>query len=265
MKSAKKKETNIEIMELKVGIVRCNILGTSPMIMHRFPLKAWQELLYPGGPKNRAEKATNLKHDPVAEFRDVVYRNRDDSTPALLHVPSGAFSRGMADAALDIPGATKSQITRLTKVITPHINLFGIPKLYMAMVRSSDMARTPDVRTRAIFPRWACTVDVQFVSTLTKEGQIVNLLAAAGLIIGLGDWRSQKGGVHGGYRIVGDKDAEFRDIVKSEGRKAQTEALRNPVAYDYDSEELLAWFHAEAARREREIPSGNVELLQAAE
>ena len=285
-KAAKKagEQTGIEIMELRVGRLRCNIVGTAPMIMHRFPRKAWEELLFPKGRKNAAERESSLKHDPVSEFRETIYQNRDYGEPALIHMPTGAFNKAMADAALDIPGATKSQIMRLTKVVTPNINLFGVPRLYCAMVRSSDMAKTPDVRTRAIFPRWACTIDVQYVSTLTKEGQIVNLLAAAGLIVGVGDWRSQKGGSFGSFRVAGDDDKEFREIVKTEGRKAQAEAIKNPVAYDADSEELLRWFFEEAKRRERVVPSsiaderskratgkkkrgasGDIEVLEAAE
>jgi len=131
------KETAIEIQEIKMGRVRCNIVGSTPMIMHRFSSKARQELLMPSGPKNRADKAESLKHDPIGEFRETIYLNRNPNEPTAVHCPSNAFGQALAAAALDIPGATKSQIARLTSISSPQINLFGIPKLHMSMVRSS--------------------------------------------------------------------------------------------------------------------------------
>jgi hypothetical protein len=255
---AKAKNTEISIEALKVGRLRAHLVGTTAFIMHRFSRKAQEELLFPKGRANRAERDQNLKHDPVAEFRECMYRNRDEGEPTKLHVPQGMFQKAIADAALDIPGATKSQITRLTKVVTPQINLYGVPKLFMSMVRSSDIAKTPDIRTRPIFPRWACTVEIQYISNLTKANQISNLLGAAGLIVGVGDWRSQKGGPYGSFRIAEEDDPELLDIMATEGRDAQQAAWASPVAYDLDSEELLAWFLVEAAKREKHIPSTGV-------
>jgi hypothetical protein len=114
--AVKKKEASIEIAKISMGTVKMCILGTSPMIMHRFSFKAWQELLFPSGRKNAAEKAENLKHDPLNEFREAIYRNRDASEPTAIHIPAGAFSAALASAALDIPGASKSQIMRLCSV-----------------------------------------------------------------------------------------------------------------------------------------------------
>jgi hypothetical protein len=114
---AKQKETAaIEIQEISMGRLRCNIVGTTPLLMHRFSAKARRELLMPKGPVNRAEKASNLKHDPISEFRDTIYLNRDDSTPSRVHLPSETFSKAIANAALDIPDASKSQMLRLTSV-----------------------------------------------------------------------------------------------------------------------------------------------------
>ena len=248
----KKESAQIEISEMKMGQIRCHLVGTTPMIMHRFSSKAVGELLMPAPKKNSAERASTLKHDPVAEFRETIYMNRDPKTSTAVHVPTNAFSAAIANAALDVPGATKSQLMRLTSVVDAHIGLYGVPRLFMSMVRSSYMARTPDVRTRAIFPRWACSVTVSYVATLLKENQIANLLATAGVIIGIGDWRSQKGGNYGSFKLVPENDKEFSDIVKREGRKAQLDAIAHPVCFDADTEELLAWFHAEVKRRERE-------------
>ena len=255
------KENSLDIQALKRDSVILNIVGTTPMLMHRFSKKAQRELLFPSGRKNSAEKAESLKHDPLNEYREAVYLNRDTSRPSAIHIPSNAFSTAMASAALDIPGATKAQIMRLVSVDTMQIDIFGVPKMAMHMVRSSDMNRTPDVRTRPCFPEWACRIEIGFVATMLKPSQIVNLVAAAGMIVGIGDWRPQKGGMFGKFRIANGDDKEFQNIMKTGGTKAQRAAIQNPEFFDADTEELYMWFTQEAKRRERNVPSASPHRL----
>lgn len=253
--AVKAKTSVIEIQKISMGRLTVNILGTTPMIMHRFGKKAQEELLFPKGRANAAEKAENLKHDPLTEFRETIYKNRDLKEPSFIHVPTDAFSKALANAALDMPGASKSQMLRLVSVTTTQINLFGIPQLGMDMTRSSDMARTPDVRTRAYFPEWACTLDIEYVSSLIKEGNVLNLLGAAGVIVGIGDWRPQKGGSFGKFTVVNADDPDFKRIIKTQGRVTQMAAYENPVCVNAETEELYTWFKHEAVKREKNVPS----------
>jgi hypothetical protein len=251
---AKKTEAEIEIAQIVMSRITCHLIGYD-IIMHRYSKKAREQLLFPKGRINSAEKAENLKHDPLGEYRECFYRNRDDKEPSLFHLPTGMFSKALAAAALDIPGPSKAQILRLSSVTTRQINLFGVPRMFMAMTRSSDMAHTPDVRTRPVFPECACKIEIEFVSSLLKQNAIVNLLAAAGVIVGIGDWRPQKGGPHGKFKIVDANDPDYLRIVKTGGRVAQRAAYDAPVAYDFDTEELYAWFNEEVERREKVVPS----------
>jgi hypothetical protein len=127
----------------------------------------------------------------------------------------------------------------------------------MSMVRSSDMARTPDVRTRAYLPEWACSVEVEFVSSLIGETQIVNLLGAAGVITGLGDYRPQKGGNFGKFEVVAADDKRYLKVLK-QSRGPQEAALDHPSFYDDDTAELYQWFCDEVARREKVVPSSTM-------
>ena len=245
---AKAKTTAVETIEaIKTRRIIIKVVGTSPLIMHRFSFKARQELLFPSPKKNASERAGTLKHNVVEEYRECFYRNRNPKSAALFHLPNGTVHGALASAALDIPGATKASIERLTQVIG-NVELFGVPKLFMAMVRSSDMGRTPDVRTRPIFERWACTVEIEYKTDPLTDNQILNLLSAAGFLVGIGDWRRQKGGEYGAFRVANANDADHREILK-EGRAAQQRAFDKPEEYDEDTSELLSWFTAEIARR----------------
>lgn len=122
--------------------------------------------------------------------------------------------------------------------------------MHMSIVRNSDINRTPDVRTRLIVPKWAAQLNVRFNSTLLRESSVLNLLAAGGMFVAIGDWRVEKGsGTFGQFRLAGAKDAEFDAIVESGGYSAQVKGLAHPEPYDQETAELQSWFDSEAGSR----------------
>lgn len=244
-------EVTISVMEIKKGEIEFLIKGTSPLIFHRMSEKVKQELLFPKGRKTAADKATSVKHNPIEEFRSSVYRSKSNET--ALMIPSMMFKAAISNAALDIPGATKAQIGRLVYVLNDEIPVYGIPQLLMSVTRSSDMNRTPDIRTRAIMPKWACKICMQYIKPNISEQSIINLMAAAGVITGIGDYRQQKGkSSYGQFELVGSNDEGYADIMKYGGRNKQLLALESPDFYDYDSEDLYTWFYDEFKARKGE-------------
>lgn len=248
------KTEEIQVVQVKRGRVTFCVLGATPLIFHRLAQKASRELLLPSQKKNRNEKETTLKHDPYAEFRDSVHASNDDKSPTLLQLPSMSFKCALRNAAVDIPGsATKAAIGRLAYVEGDYVNVYGLPKLHMSIVRMADMARTPDVRTRAIVPQWGCYLTVSYVKPILNEQAIGNLLAGAGMMQGVGDFRTEKGkGNFGSFELVEETDPRFQALLKI-GRKQQVEAMNNPECYDGEAAELLGWFNVEAKRREFKI------------
>jgi hypothetical protein len=245
-----KTESEVVIVEMARGVMDFCVLGTSPLICNRMAQKARMELLAPKGRKTTAEKASNAKHDPMQEYRDSPYRMASEAAPTALAVLPTMFKQSMASAALDMPGTKKAQIGRLVSVDWDRMPLFGVPKLFMAVTRSADMNKTPDVRTRAIVPEWACRLTVSFMKPVLREQSIVNLLAAAGQLSGIGDWRQQKGsGGFGAFKLVSADDPDFVRITTQGGRAAQLAALEDPDPYDDETSELMSWFGAEMKRR----------------
>jgi hypothetical protein len=248
------KEPAIDVLEVTRGFAHVCIVGEpgpgSGLICNRLSEKAKHELLLPAPKKNAAERATLLKHKPYEEFRDSPYRLQEGD-PTLIGILAASFKKAMMTAALDLPSTKKAQIGRLVWVNGHYTPIYGVPQIVMAAVRSADMNHTPDIRTRAILPRWACQLTIGFVQPLIKLNAVTRLLAAAGLFIGVGDWRSEKGsGTHGSFRLVNADDPEFLDIVQTGGRQAQLEAMKNPVPYDEETADLLAWFDEEIQRRQ---------------
>lgn len=257
MKSVTKKKSDGPqgIVDINMGIADFYVLGTTPLIINRMAEKARQELLFPARKKNRAELDASLKHDPVSEFRSSIYRSFNDSDPTRIVMPSGAFGKALANAGLDVPGASKAQLLRLTTVLDVNVCIYGIPKLFMAVVRMSDIQKTPDIRTRCIIPEWACKVAIKFMQPVLTHRVVANLFGAAGVIAGIGDCRSERGGAFGQFEVVDEDDQRFAAIVKSGGRGPQDQAIANPQPYDAETEELFFWFRNELIVRERIVPS----------
>ena len=249
--SVKSEAEVLDVLSVSRGRIEACVIGTSPYVCNRMSEKAKRTLLLPSRKKNAVEKQTTLKHDPIQEFRDSPYVFREADAPTLLGFKKLSFKKAMAAAALDLPGTKKAEIGRRVWVADGLLHIYGVPQIYSTVVRMPDMNRTPDIRTRAILPKWAARVEVEFVQPLVTAQAVVRLLAAAGLFIGVGDGRNEKGTMSSGmWELVEPTDPTFLEIVENGGRAAQVEAMENPVAYDDETAELLAWFEVEVKRRQ---------------
>lgn len=252
MSEKQPKDKQIVVVRPDTGEISFCILGITPLIVNRMAEKAKRELLMPKGRKTAADKATSLKHDPKDEFLHSPYINSDPKSPTLLLALSTWFKQGMCNAALDVPGAQKTQIGRLCWFDVERVALYGTPQLKMDVVRCADMNKTPDVRTRCILPRWACCVTFGFIKPSLNETSLTNLLVFAGQSQGAADWRVGKGsGNYGRYTVASQNDPAYLAVLK-EGRKVQATALDDPSFYDEESQELYDWFCREVKTRGKE-------------
>jgi hypothetical protein len=247
----------VEIMEFDHEILTVRVVGDTPMIYNAVSDKAKREFILPKTAKQKQEekKAGVLKHNPLLEYRSSVYRFRDDRETRLLFTGGGAKS-SLMNAAVDIPSAAKAAVGRLVTVLNVNIPVWGIPQMMMAITRSADAKRTPDLRTRAILPEWCAEFKVRFRRPNMRASDVGNLIAAAGMGIGWGDYRPEKGkGSYGMFHLVNEGDETFERLRETGGREAQDAALENPTFYDVETEELYQWFMAEVARREIKLVS----------
>ena len=238
----------LHIDALKQGRVTLRMIGNTPLYFNAMSVKAKRTLLIGGGKKTAAERK-ELKHDPEQEFRDSVYRL--PGGPTLLGFPAPGVKGAMATAALETAGVTKTSVQRLIFLPQQKVPVWGVPMLKMDVVRSADMAKTPDVRTRAFLPRWCAEVEIAYVMPTLSAHSIVSLLSNAGAIVGIGDFRQEKGrGSFGTFRVIGegDTDPEWDDLM-AEGRDVQEAAMAMPEAADDDTAELMDILADERLRR----------------
>ena len=235
---------------LRANNVRVRLIGTSPLIMHRLSEKARKELFYPSPQKTKADKQSTMKHDPLVEYQQCFYRNRDDHTPTYFHLPQGMVKGALTSACKRLPGAVRTEVQALVQITSPSIFIYGIPRLAADIVRQGGMTKTPDIRIRPYFERWCAEVDLTHIETLIPQIAIERLLLAGGMFVGLGDWRPEKNGSNGRYRLTETEvDAEWDEIVAEGGRDAQVEAFAHPEYFNEETEELMEWFFQERIRR----------------
>lgn len=247
-------DEEIQIQSLIRHTINLRIIGTTAMFQNRMSAKTQQYLLAGGGKKTRVEKMA-IKHHPLKEYQDSA--ETMSSGPTALGLRVTAVKSAMSTAALETAGLTMTSSKRLIFIEGTDGNgelapLYGIPKLRMDVVRSADMNKTPDIRTRAFLEKWGCELTIQYIAPQLSGTSIVTLLHNAGLIIGVGDYRQEKGkGNFGLWRVVGqgEKDEEWDDLVANHGRMRQMAALAHPEYAGSETESLMAWYEAETKRR----------------
>jgi hypothetical protein len=245
----------LKITPVSQSKIKFWVVGMTPLICNSMTLKGMTDLAAGGQRKNAAERASTIKHDLIGEYRASVYRNLGDKVPTRLCFPAPAFKCAMMTAALDLPGAKRTEIGRLVWVDESSVNIHGVPQLLLSVVRSADINKTPDIRARAIIPLWCAEFTLTFIRPKVTPASLMNLVQASGILSGIGDFRQEKGkGSFGQFEVVEKGDKQFAEISKNGGRAAQDDGLENYRCYDDSTRRLLDAFNAEVARRGRVEP-----------
>jgi len=251
----KSASSDIVIHALKQGRVKLRMLGQTPMYFNSMGSKAKRDLLVGSARKTAAERK-EIKHNPEREYRESMYIKSDGDT--ALYFPAGGVKGAMSTAALETAGITKTSVQRLIFLPESKIQIWGKPYLKMDIVRSADMNRTPDVRTRGYLPNWCAEIEIRFVTPTLSKMSILSLLSNAGTIVGIGDYRQEKGrGSYGTFSVAGvDHDGsmlsdqqEIWDDITREGRSVQELAIDNPECADDETRDLMQFIQEERIRR----------------
>jgi len=182
----KSKEEIIEIHPIRTRKFIISIEGTSPLICHRRS----PEIIRPN---------PGHEYDEQEEFEKSLYPRAGDK----YTFPSAGLKKCVVTAAGSFLRAIKKGRAK---------GSFFIPIEYISIETPDKPAIRQDVvivqknaivRIRAQFNTWTMEVPVEFslVGNLTAE-QLVNLFNVAGNCVGLGDWRPEKGGIFGRFKVT---------------------------------------------------------------
>jgi len=189
--TAKQDPQEVKLAGLAIEGIRLRLVGTSPLIVHKWSEKAKKQML--DKQMKRASQGKAAK-DPDQDYRESLYI-RDDGTYGF---PAVAFK------AAAVRAGTYCEMKMVFLRGAFHVegdlvHVEGEPQ------RREDMVRvgmgTADIRYRPEFPKWATELDVSYNSRALAAEQIVNLFEIAGFAVGVGEWRPEKDGQFGRFRV----------------------------------------------------------------
>ena len=199
---------SIEIPQLDIQTIKLTLIGDSELIMHRWSDKAKKMMLDKQMKKAQPKKTAK---DPEFDFHESYYKHPDGG----YGFPAVAFKTAAVDACSQVDGVTKVNARATFHINGEFIKIEG-DEPYMR----EDMVRigmgTADLRYRAGFKRWWCTLDISFNANVLSPEQIVNLFNTAGFGIGVGEWRPQRDGEFGRFHVAKQPELEGLGLVLRE-------------------------------------------------
>lgn len=198
-------DTTITIDRIAAETIRVPIVGTSPLIVNRFAEKARLQMLN----AMQGRKVPKEVKDPDAEYKAAMYFLNDGSHgfPVIgfkaATVSACRFYSGVTMTALrqfmffrGEPGQGGQQMARI----------IGEPSMREDVVRVNRGGA--DLRYRPIYEKWLTELIVTYASSVLTRQSILSLIDAGGMGVGVGEWRPEKDGDFGTYRIDPDRDVE---------------------------------------------------------
>jgi hypothetical protein len=214
----------VTIPGIKTEHLTTLIIGTAPMICHKFSEKLRKQIL----DKHMGEaSAGREKKDPFGNFDAARYRLPDGSDG----VPAGGVKAAIVDGFGKDAGVFISKAKGGIRVIPDDIgtNLVRVyhrsnpdksdimffdrisPKEYaIAPILREDVVRNEsgvvDIRHRPMYMPWAMKIHVEYMPEIASMKQVLQAIARSGFTIGLCEWRpaskQSKSGSYGTWRLA---------------------------------------------------------------
>lgn len=197
--------TTFQLPPMNLKTMDIVLVGETPLICHRWSEKQIRIMLDKQMGKPNAGKE---KKDPEADFLGSLY-----ALPGGGYgFPVIAFKSAAVTACTSVSGITKVAARQAFRVgatlqSSELVKIEGAePEMREDMVRIG--MGTADIRYRGQFVSWWTTVRVRFNANLLTAEQIINLFNTAGFGVGVGEWRPEKDGQNGCFRVATAEDLE---------------------------------------------------------
>ena len=174
-----KNEKSVEIPALKIDFAEFEIVGTSPLIVHRFGEKAIKMIADKQQKKSKEREARN----PEVEMKDCLYPFKDGVRTGF---PAVGFKAALVRAGKMLEYVMKDlqQIVFIVPDEGDLVEIIGDYELRTDMVRVG--MGVADIRYRPEYKTWRAKLTVKYNSTQISAEQIAQLIDAAGFGCGIG-------------------------------------------------------------------------------
>lgn len=193
MAFAKKDVNVVQIKALNIQLITLNIIGDSPLIVHKWSEKAKKQML-----DKQMKKASVSKEakNPEELYEECLYHHPDGG----FGFPTIGVKAAAVSACSQVDGLTKVDARAAFHIDGELVKIEGTPEPREDMVKIA--MGTADIRFRAMFPTWSSQFDVKYNASVFSAEQIFNLFNVAGFGVGIGEWRPQRNGSFGRFHVA---------------------------------------------------------------
>lgn len=202
-----KEEPQVVIDQIASQRMLVPIVGTAPLIVHRFSEKAKRQML----DAMQGRKSPKEPKDPEAEYQAAFYRLKGDSGYGF---PAIAFKAATVSGARFYSGVTMTALKQFMFFSGDVgadgqmlVTIEGDPVMREDVVKIGRNGA--DLRYRPQFTEWQATLDIVFVKSVITQGSVLSLVDAGGMGVGVGEWRPEKDGNFGTYRVDTTRNLEI--------------------------------------------------------
>lgn len=225
MATAKKTAEVITIAPVVKKTAEITIIGETPLIVHAWSEKAKREILEAQQGKSKGKKKSFK--NPVEDFIRSMYwldgmpEIPENSTPeeceeifneairngARFGFPAVAIKKAAVAAAFR-QGLTKDKVSANGTFWLNGINDAEFVEIETdePPVMREDMVKivsTVDLRYRGEFKSWKCRCRISYLEGgIYSLENIISMINLGGFCCGLGEWRTEKGGISGAFRVA---------------------------------------------------------------
>lgn len=198
-------ESQISINRIGTETLSVPLIGTAPLIVHKFGEKAKRQML----DAMQGRKTPKEPKNPEADYESAFYRHDDDG----FGFPVIAFKAASVGACRffgkQMPMTTARQCIFFDAEFSKRdgqklARIIGEPHMREDVVRVG-MGGT-DLRYRPEFTEWSTEVEVTYVKSMLTRDSVLSLLEAGGMGVGVGEWRPEKKGDFGTFQIDPTRD-----------------------------------------------------------
>lgn len=196
----------VVIDKIAAETIRVPILGTSPLVVNRFSEKAKRQML----DNMQGRKSPKEPKDPEAEYLAALYRFKGEEGTGF---PVIAFKAATVGGARFYSGVTMTALKQFL-FFRGEIGADGqqLARLDGDHQMREDVVRVgrggADLRYRPEYPEWSTTLIVTYVTSALTRGSVLSLIDAGGLGVGVGEWRPERDGDFGTYKIDTTREVE---------------------------------------------------------
>ncbi len=190
----------ITIKPPKVAEIELGIVGTSRLVTHAWSQKAIETMEAKQQQKAHGKKGPKIPEDEYQEARYLDAEGRDS-------FPTTGFKKALISATRFVDGLKMTEVRGALFIPGDYITIHyegDKPEMRTDTVRLQGS--TTDLRYRPSYEKWWAMLPIEYNADFISAEQIANLVNLAGFSIGIGEYRPEKSGEWGRFRVAEETD-----------------------------------------------------------